>query len=418
MRLPFALPLALRAPSRRSSIIAALCALAYLLLVRALRWRRYKAIHKKYMAKFRARTLTPEEAQDVVHLAMLYDMPTLSGYSVAFALFKTYGIPTISQLLLDTRQLGTQATVARRYADTALLIGTWVTCPLAGRALSAGPDDKNDPRASLALARVNWLHAKYKISNDDYLYTLGLFMFEPAIWAKRWGWRELSELEKYASFVYWSEIGRKLNLQHIPSTPEELQTWLKAYEEDHMLPAESNHIVATYSTGELLFPVPKAFGLRDFAEGLIRGMLDDRVRIAMMEPEAPAYARPVINTLMAIFAFTEKNLLLPRWKLSSFVPVDVPKDPGMRQNPTRWTSRPWYKARGRGFGALADRFWVLVGRHDDIPRIEYHSEGYRLHELGPIRYEQEGHDEVFKMAEELQGCPVAHTWKGKNEEKV
>jgi hypothetical protein len=47
----------------------------------------------------------------------------------------------------------------------------------------------------------------------------------------------------------------------------------------------------------------------------------------------------------------------------------------------RYTSKPWYKPRGRGLSAVMDRLLVLVGVHDDIPRPEYKSGGYRIHEL-------------------------------------
>lgn len=66
--------------------------LSYLCIVRALRWRHYHAIHKMYQAKFESGTLTPEEAQKVMALSAFYDMPMLLNYSLAFALFKTYGI--------------------------------------------------------------------------------------------------------------------------------------------------------------------------------------------------------------------------------------------------------------------------------------------------------------------------------------
>ena len=67
-------------------------AIFYLCLVRAFRWRRFDAIHRQYDARFKSRSLTPEEAQEVVHVAAFYDMPLLLNYSVAFALFKTYAI--------------------------------------------------------------------------------------------------------------------------------------------------------------------------------------------------------------------------------------------------------------------------------------------------------------------------------------
>ncbi|KAF8147796.1 hypothetical protein K438DRAFT_1779889 [Mycena galopus ATCC 62051] len=310
---------------KSSSAVCAL-ALVYLCVVRSLRWRRYNAIHKKYSAKFRARTLTPEEAQEVIQLSYMYDMPSLSEYSLSFALFKTYAIPTISQLLLDTKQLASRALVARRYADTEILIGSWLACPLAGRSINAKPGaPADDPRASIALARVNWLHSKYKISNEDYLYTLGLFTFEPMTWAARYGWRPLSALERYASFIYWAEIGRKMDIKNIPSNPEEFKAWLRVYEEEHMVPAQSNHDVAKHTLDELLFMVPETFGMHSFLEGISRSLLEDRVRIAMMQPEPPNYAKYIVGASLWLIAFTERYLLLPRWKPAAVVQVDLPK---------------------------------------------------------------------------------------------
>ena len=75
-------------------------AIFYLCLVRAFRWRRFDAIHRQYDARFKSRSLTPEEAQEVVHVAAFYDMPLLLNYSVAFALFKTYAI--VSRHLLSS----------------------------------------------------------------------------------------------------------------------------------------------------------------------------------------------------------------------------------------------------------------------------------------------------------------------------
>ncbi|KAJ6482051.1 hypothetical protein C8R47DRAFT_582237 [Mycena vitilis] len=420
--------------STKSSVVLAL-GVVYLCVVRLLRYRRLDAMQTKYSAKFRAKTLTPEEAQEVVQLSFTYDMPTLAEYSLSFALFKTYAIPTISQLLLHTRQLASQAFVARRYSDTEILIGmyedfpgrcqhntmgaaTFLACPLAGRLVNAEPGaTKDDPRASIAIARMNWLHSKYKISNEDYLYTLGLFIFQPATWAARYGWRPLSPLERYASFVYWVEVGRKMNIKGIPSTPEDFQAWLLAYEEEYMIPAQSNYDVAKHTMDELLFMVPAALGLRSLVEGLTRSLLEDRTRIAMIQPEAPRYASYVVRATLFLFASIERHLLLPRWGPWAVVPINLPKleaQTAPRLHPTKYTSKPWYKPRSRGLGYLFDRLLVTIGMHDDVPRPEYKCEGYRLHEVGPVRFEQEGHAEVMEIAAQLQGCPVADAWKPSN----
>lgn len=41
-----------------------------------------------------------------------------SDTSVQFALFKTYGIPTISSLLVATKEFSTAQNASKRYADT------------------------------------------------------------------------------------------------------------------------------------------------------------------------------------------------------------------------------------------------------------------------------------------------------------
>ncbi|KAJ7232708.1 hypothetical protein C8J57DRAFT_1383454 [Mycena rebaudengoi] len=380
------LPLGFSSSPKSSIVCAAI--LVYLALVQSLRWRRYNAIHKKYAAKFQTRTMTPAEAQEVVHLSYLYDMPLLTEKSTAFALFKTYGIPTISKLLANTRELGSQALVARP---------TWVTCPITGRTTQPGPP-VDDPRANIALARVNWLHAKYKIVSGP-------------TWAEKYGWRPHSPLERYAWFVYWEEIGRRMNIKDIPPTAEEFQAWAKAYEAEHMIPAKSNRDVANYTTGELLFMVPTV--MRPFAERIIASLLEDRVRIAMIQPKPPAYCTYLIRATLSLMAYTQRFLLLPRRKPQPGAnEMAMPKfDEAQsvpRMFPTRFTSRAWYKPKGI---ALIDRLLVLIGWHDTVPSPETKWEGYRLEEVGPIRFEQEGHEQVMSMAAKLQGCPISDAWR-------
>ena len=63
--------------------------LVWLVAVQAFRWKRYNAIHRQFQVKER---ITPEEAQKIIQVSTLYDMPLLLNYALAFALFKTYGI--------------------------------------------------------------------------------------------------------------------------------------------------------------------------------------------------------------------------------------------------------------------------------------------------------------------------------------
>ncbi|KAI4525504.1 hypothetical protein K525DRAFT_251946 [Schizophyllum commune Loenen D] len=407
---------------------AATALAAYLGLVRVLRWRRYEAVHRKYahlLAKgSRVRTetvntLTPAEAQEIVQLSLGYDMHYLMVQALSFALFKTYGIPSISKLLLSTKQLTTRENISRRIADTGLMIGSWTSCPINGRYPSSAKEEGSsrakecpsgmakegcDPRAMISIARMNWIHSKYDISNDDFLYTLSLFLFEPLTWAEKYGWRPCAELEKYAWFVYWVEIGKLMDIKDIPPTFDELKTWSEAYEEKHMVPATSNYEVARHTTDEMLFHLPEVFGIKDF------------------EPQ-PWYMHALLRTLLGFMAFVQKHLLLPRRTMGSLIALDLPAinaNTGKveRTHPPWFQPRPWYMPDpGNWLEALGMRVALWAGWYECAPGPRWKSEGYYLDEM---KFEKEGQEEVLKEAERLLGCPIPSQWwrKGKAEEKM
>lgn len=80
---------------------------------------------------------------------------------------KTYGIPTVSKILVETTQLTKPSTSSERYADTKALI------------LELAGNDPASDRCVEAIARMNYIQSVHqkngKISNDDMLYTLSLF---------------------------------------------------------------------------------------------------------------------------------------------------------------------------------------------------------------------------------------------------
>ncbi|THU80456.1 hypothetical protein K435DRAFT_785447 [Dendrothele bispora CBS 962.96] len=436
--------------------------LVYMGLVWFLRWKRYKRIHQKYQSKFEAGTLTPEEAQRVIAVSSQYDMPMLLTYSLSFALFKTYGIPTISKILASTQELSSREWVSKRYADTEILIcelgtivivlsslkalplATWVTCPITGKVhvndtkspplsekLSDAATKSADPRAMIALARVNWLHAKYPIKNNDHLYTLALFAFEPERWAKQYGWRALSPLECQAYYLFWAEIGKRMNIKDIPESADAFKAWFKGYEERVMVSAQTNHDVAQYTLDELLYAVPTRFGLREFARSLAISLLEDITREAMMYPVQPAYKKQLVNVILHSINFFQRFFCLPRRSPQSVVQVSLPdfqanqtkrketassaeginNAEAYRMHPQWYQPQPWYKpVSGNILGKMKDRLAITLGLAAQLPSPELRSNGYRLEEMGPMKYETVGNDEVMKMAEELLQCPIRGPW--------
>jgi hypothetical protein len=68
--------------------------LLWIALVRTFRWRRYNAIHREYGPKWNngKGNITPEEAQKIMAVSAMYDIPFWSNFALAFVLLKSYGI--------------------------------------------------------------------------------------------------------------------------------------------------------------------------------------------------------------------------------------------------------------------------------------------------------------------------------------
>lgn len=71
-------------------------------------------------------------------------------------------------------------------------------------------------RALKALARMNYIHGGYqkagKISQDDLLYTLSLFITEPITWVGKYEWRAMTDMEKCAIGAFWKSIGDAMGI--------------------------------------------------------------------------------------------------------------------------------------------------------------------------------------------------------------
>ncbi|KAI9347447.1 hypothetical protein DFJ73DRAFT_660317 [Zopfochytrium polystomum] len=188
---------------------AAAAAAAYLVLVRLLRYRRINAIRRRYAwVKDPAKDLTLSHARDIYLQTLRYEFPFMTSTSTQLALFRTYGLPKISILLAATQQLCNPVYYARRYADTEVAILDWTLEP---------PDSR---RANAAIARVNWLHEHYKkhIDRDTMVYTLSVFVVEPAKFIADFEWRPRTDLENEAAALVWHTVGLKMGIADPPRT--------------------------------------------------------------------------------------------------------------------------------------------------------------------------------------------------------
>ncbi|KAL5356089.1 67 kDa myosin-cross-reactive antigen family protein [Aspergillus floccosus] len=394
-------------PARRAAVAAALVA-TYLAACASLRFQRLRSIHKaypQYATREGMAQMTAHDAWAIQKRILQLEFPSISLKALQFALFRTYGIPTISSLLLRTSQFSNPATSFKRYADTGALIGQFMSF------------DPSSERAITSIARTKFLHTGYrasgKILEADMLYTLSLFAIEPIRFVQMFEWRSMSDLEKCAIGTYWKRLGDGLgiNIDDLPSGKtgfrdglhflEELTAWSHKYEEEHMKPSAANKEVADKTMDVLVYAMPKP--LKPVGIKFASCMMDERLRTAMMYDEPPRTYRVIFSALLKARRFYLRHLSLPRpYFLRQDVFMDEPNEHG-RYYIRLWEGLPYYVKptfwNRWGPGAWFSRLVGLPVPGDDGDK--YYPHGYDTQDLGPKYFEGKGRKTMQEIKDEL-----------------
>jgi hypothetical protein len=222
----------------------------------------------------------------ICFLSTNYDFPWDVEQSLSLAFFKTYGIPTVSALLDQTDEFKKRS--QKRYDDTKLILAEM---------LDSGLDSERGREANRLMNRM---HARYTISNDDYLYVLSTVVLEPVRWNRRWGWRPYTEKESQAQLEYMSELARRMHIRDVPASLEEFDRWSRAYETAKFRYADSNRRVADYTLDLYLSWYPRL--LRPLVRQAILALLEDPVLDAFGYEHPPAWLRRMLDFAMRLRA--------------------------------------------------------------------------------------------------------------------
>ena len=225
-----------------------------------------------------------KDHQRIVLLSTRVDFPFDTTRALELALFRTFGVPSISALLHRTGEFERRA--QKRYDDTDIIVSEM---------LEHGYDSE---RGRAALARMNAIHGRFKIANDDFLYVLSTFVVEPIRFNARFGWRRMTEKEQTALFHFWRAVGTRMGIRDIPERFEDFQRYSADYEARRYRFTEANRAVGA-ATVELFagwFPRP----LRPLVRQTIYALLDAPARGAFGFPSAnPVIAALVIGAMKA-----------------------------------------------------------------------------------------------------------------------
>jgi ER-bound oxygenase mpaB/B'/Rubber oxygenase, catalytic domain len=239
--------------------------------------------------------LDPErDFERISFLSTNHDFPWDVEQSLSLAFFKTYGIPTISELLDRTGEFRERA--QRRYDDTELILA---------EILDNGIDSN---RGRKATGRMNRMHGRFPIRNEDYLYVLATFVLVPLRWNRKYGWRRYTRQEELATLNYWHALGRRMNIRDIPDTIEKLEAWSDEFERTNLRFSESSRHVADDTLGLFLSWYPAL--LRPLIRPAVLALLDDELLDAFGYRHPPAWLRSGLD--LALRARARIVARLPR----------------------------------------------------------------------------------------------------------
>jgi hypothetical protein len=179
----------------------------------------------------RINSLDPvKDHMEIIHLSTLHEFPLQTARSLEFALFRTFAVPSIGSLLDKSGEFGKRP--QKRYDDTDLILS---------EIIEHGYDSE---RGIAAINRLNTIHQRFRISNEDFLYVLSTFVVEPTRWLDRFGYRTTTRNEKIAAHTFWKIVGEKMHIKNIPATYDELEAFNIQYEQQYFAFHEGSRKVA------------------------------------------------------------------------------------------------------------------------------------------------------------------------------
>ena len=165
-------------------------------------------------------TLDPDtDYEEIYRIDTMLEFPWDMNQSLGLALYRTYAVPSIGGLLARTGEF-TERT-QKRYDDTGLIL------------TAIGENGLDSPEGRAAIRRMNQMHGRYGIPNDDMRYVLSTLVTVPIRWLDEYGYRPLSEVEKVASAHYYRRLGGLMNIKDLPATWQEFGELMDAYEREH-----------------------------------------------------------------------------------------------------------------------------------------------------------------------------------------
>ena len=261
--------------------------------------------YKKKLNFFRNKAVTEEilsldpvnDHCRMVHLITGYEFPWDMVRALEIALMRTFCSVSVSKLLHNTGEFRKHG--QKRYDDTAILVAEF---------MQNGYDSDKGNRA---IAHMNKIHGLYKIANEDFLFVLSTFIFQPIEWVNSFGWRKLYPEEEQALFYFFREVAERMEIKNIPTSLEALREFASKYEKNNFIYKETN-----YQVGMATVNIVKKW-MPGFAAPLvlpvIKCLLDEAMIKALGFSSPSPVLKKMVRAAMQLRAFCLQKITFKKY---------------------------------------------------------------------------------------------------------
>lgn len=243
----------------------------------------------------------------------LYANPLLYTLTYVLVFLRQAAIPGIAEILDRDGRGPTVRNPRRRNAETLGYFGVWFRHGYRGA------------RGQRAIERVNAVHSRFPISQQQYRYVLATQIFEPARLLALVGARPLTTTENRARFVFWRNLGQRLGIADIPATSDELYAWMLDYERDNSCYTAPAGRIAEALRGEWVrrqLPTP----LRPLGGAALDSLVDPNLGTALGIDQPNVAARAFVHTTIRVYLAVLSEYTPPaRRYTTGFGAFDVPR---------------------------------------------------------------------------------------------
>ena len=229
-----------------------------------------------YRIKRRIAALDPvEDNEEAARLTfeVLHGNPIAVHVAYLIGFSRQVAVPDIARVIYRGGGGKNLRDVARRTDDTLALFGTF---------LHFG---HSSPRGRAAIARMEQIHARFEITDEQKPYTLATLIFEAERIGRHLGFDPLTASQREASWCFWRGVAEQMPLDGLPANAEELWRWMIEYErEQWRYTEEGRQVVDRFFEDWTMrwFPLRA----RPLAQQTLLALMDDDLR-AVFHLEKP-----------------------------------------------------------------------------------------------------------------------------------